>query len=81
MVPEGIVVFKLLACDGQSLLDWRNAFSVLDFGLNITNSVSIFYFECDGFACVRLDQDLPTLIIGMLERPCGSLRSQSVPPW
>ena len=47
-----------LACKKQVLLIWRNAFLVLDLGLDIIDGVASLNIQGDGLAVQRLDEDL-----------------------
>merc|ERR1711936_1239468 len=60
VVREGSSIFKLLSSKDQPLLVWRNAFLVLDLGLNILNGVRWLNLESDGLASQGLDKDLHT---------------------
>ena len=46
VVMECVTAFKLLACENQSLLIWRDTFHVMDLGLDIFDSVCWFACEC-----------------------------------
>merc|ERR1719266_2331845 len=50
IVREGSAIFQLLSSKDQTLLVWRNSLLVLDFGLDIFNSVRGLYFQRDCFA-------------------------------
>jgi len=41
VVLEGATVFKLLACEDESLLVWRDTFFVLDLGLDVFDGVAL----------------------------------------
>ena len=58
VVLEGVAVFELLASEDKTLLIWRNAFLVLDLGLDVFNPVGWFDFERDVLASEGLDEDL-----------------------
>merc|ERR1719401_85239 len=58
VVGQGAPIFKLLASENQALLIRRNAFLILDFGLNIINSVRGLNIKCDGLARKGLNEDL-----------------------
>ena len=60
VVLEGVAVFELLASEDKTLLIWRNAFLVLDLGLDVFNPVGWFDFERDVLASEGLDEDLHT---------------------
>jgi len=51
-------VFQLFASKDQALLIWRNAFFVLDLGLDVIDGVGSFNVECDGLASQSLYEDL-----------------------
>jgi len=50
VVRECTTIFKLLASKDQTLLVWRNALFILNFGLDIFNSIGRLNFQGDGFA-------------------------------
>jgi hypothetical protein len=50
VVRESASVFQLLASEDKSLLVRGNAFLVLDFSLDILNSIRWFYIESDSLA-------------------------------
>jgi hypothetical protein len=50
VVRKSAAVLKLLACEDQALLVRRNAFLVLDLGLNIVDGVGRLDLESDGLA-------------------------------
>ena len=58
VILECVAIFKLLACEDQSLLIWWDTFLVLDFCLDIFDSVCWFDFECDVLACECFNEDL-----------------------
>ena len=58
VVLEGVAVFELLASEDQTLLVWWDAFLVLDFGLDVLNSVGWLDFEGDVLASEGLDEYL-----------------------
>merc|ERR1712186_59656 len=60
VVREGATILKLFASKDQPLLVWRNAFLVLDFGLDIFNGVRWFNLEGDGLTSQGLDENLHT---------------------
>merc|ERR1712200_49029 len=53
-------IFKLFTSKNQPLLIWGNAFLILDFGLDIFNSIRWFNLKSDGFASQGLDKNLHT---------------------
>ena len=60
VIWQGSAIFKLLSSEDQSLLIWWDSFFVLDFGLDILDSVRCLNLESDGFASEGLDEDLHT---------------------
>ena len=58
VVLEGVAVFELLASEDKTLLIWRNAFLVLDLGLDVLDSVSWLNLKCDVLAGEGLHEDL-----------------------
>ncbi|KFO59390.1 hypothetical protein N302_01295, partial [Corvus brachyrhynchos] len=58
VVRQGTTVFQLLACKDQPLLIRRDAFLVLDLGLDILNGITGLDFQSDGLACQGLHKDL-----------------------
>ena len=58
VVREGTAVLELLAGEDEALLVRRDALLVLDFLLDIINSVRRLDVERDGLARQRLDEDL-----------------------
>merc|ERR1711910_191202 len=60
VVRECSSILKLLSSKDQPLLVWRNAFLVLDLGLDILNGVRWLNLESDGLASQGLDEDLHT---------------------
>jgi len=50
VVRECTTIFKLLASKDQTLLVWGNALFILNFGLDIFNSIGRLNFQGDGFA-------------------------------
>ncbi|KFP54533.1 hypothetical protein N323_03539, partial [Cathartes aura] len=58
VVGQGAPIFQLLASKDQPLLIGRNAFLVLDLGLDILNGVTGLNFQGDGLACQGLHKDL-----------------------
>jgi len=51
-------ILKLLSGKNQTLLIRRNAFLVLDFGLDIIDSIGGFHLKGDRFSSEGLDEDL-----------------------
>merc|ERR1712227_824724 len=60
VVGEGSSVFKLLSGEDQSLLVWRNAFLVLDLGLDVLDRIRRLNLKSNGLASQGLDKDLHT---------------------
>merc|ERR1711937_211027 len=58
VVRERATVFELFPSEDQPLLVWRDAFLVLNFGLDVINCVRGFNIQGDGLACQSLDKDL-----------------------
>ncbi len=58
VVRQRASILQLLASEDQTLLVRRNAFLVLDLGLDILNGVAGLNLEGDGLASQRLHKDL-----------------------
>ena len=58
VVGESAVVFELFAGEDETLLVGRDAFLVLDFGLDIGDGVGWLDLERDGFACKGFHENL-----------------------
>merc|ERR1712093_748763 len=58
VVLEGAAVLELLACEDEALLVRRDAFLVLDLGLDGIDGVGALNLEGDGLAGESLDEDL-----------------------
>ena len=58
VVRESASVFQLLAGEDESLLVRRDAFLVLNLGLDVFNGVRRFDIKGDGLASQSLDEDL-----------------------
>ena len=58
IVREGTAVFELLASEDETLLVGRDAFLVLDLGLDIIDGVRGLDLEGDGLSGERLNEDL-----------------------
>jgi len=58
VVREGSSIFKLLACENESLLLWGNAFLVLDLGLHVLDGVIWFHVQSDSFSSQGFDENL-----------------------
>lgn len=60
IVGEGSLVFKLLTSEDQALLIWGDSFLVLEFLLDVSNTVSGLDFKGDGLSCEGLNENLHT---------------------
>jgi hypothetical protein len=58
VVRKGTAVLELLAGKDETLLIWRNAFLILDLGLDVVNGVAGLDLEGDGLAGEGLYKDL-----------------------
>ena len=58
VVAQGAPVLQLLAGEDESLLIRRDAFLILDFGLDVVDGVGRLHIECDSFAREGLNEDL-----------------------
>jgi len=58
VVAQGSAVLKLLTGKDKPLLVWRDAFLILDLGLDIVDRVGRLDLEGDGFAREGLHEDL-----------------------
>ena len=58
VVSQGPAILELLAREDESLLVGRDAFLVLDFGLDVLNGVGGLDIEGDGLSCEGFDEDL-----------------------
>ena len=58
VVAQGAAILQLLASEDQSLLIRRDAFLILDFGLDVVDGVGRLHIECDSFAREGLNEDL-----------------------
>jgi hypothetical protein len=56
VVAQGTAIFELLAGEDETLLVRRDAFFVLDLGLDVVDCVGGLDFEGDGFAREGLDE-------------------------
>ena len=63
VVRKGAAVFKLLACEDEALLVWRDSFLVLDLGLDVFDGVRGLDVEGDGLSCEGLDENLHCLLL------------------
>jgi len=60
VVTQGTSIFQLFSSEDQTLLVWWDSFFVLNFSLDILNSVTWFHFQCNGLSSQGLDKDLHT---------------------
>merc|ERR1712226_1010000 len=60
VIRKGSSVFELLSGEDESLLIGRDAFLVLDLGLDVLNGVGWLDFKSDGLTSEGLDEDLHT---------------------
>ena len=60
VVREGSAILELLSSENESLLIGRNAFLILDLGLDVLNGVGWLDIEGDGLSSESLDEDLHT---------------------
>ena len=60
VVTKGAAILKLLSGEDETLLVWRDAFLVLNFGLHVVNGVAWLNFKGDGLASQSLHKDLHT---------------------
>ena len=51
-------IFKVLACEDQALLIWKNTFLVLDLGLDVVDGVACLDIQGDGLDSQSLHEDL-----------------------
>ena len=58
IVLEGVAVLELLTSEDKTLLVWWDTFLVLDFSLDILDTVGWFNFEGDVLAGKSLNEDL-----------------------
>merc|ERR1719277_664903 len=58
VVGKGPAIFQLLASEDETLLVRRDAFLVLNLGLDILNGVAWLYLQSDRFPSEGLDKDL-----------------------
>merc|ERR1711994_421518 len=58
IVRKSSAILKLLACEDEALLVWRNAFFILDLRFHIVNRVGGLHIKSDGLAREGLDKDL-----------------------
>merc|ERR1712100_105647 len=60
VVRKSSSILELLSGKDESLLIWWDTFLVLDFSLNVLNSISWLNIEGNGFSSESLDKDLHT---------------------
>jgi hypothetical protein len=60
VVAQSSSILQLLSCEDESLLIGWDSFLVLDFSLDVFNSVGGFHIEGDGLSSQGLDEDLHT---------------------
>lgn len=58
VVGEGASVLQLLAGEDQSLLVWRDAFLILDLGLDVLDGVGRLHLQSDGLTGQGLHENL-----------------------
>merc|ERR1711923_280361 len=58
VIGEGSAILELFPSKNQPLLIWRNSLLVLDFSLDVLNSVGRLYFQSDGFPGKSFDENL-----------------------
>jgi len=58
VVRECSAILKLLSGENESLLIWRNAFLVLDFGFDVLNGVGGFDIQRNGLSSEGLNENL-----------------------
>merc|ERR1712086_394411 len=58
VVRQRAAIFQLLASEDQALLIWRNAFFVLNFGLDIVDSIAGLNVQSDGLTGQGFHEDL-----------------------
>jgi len=63
VVRESATVLKLLAGENETLLIGRNAFLVLDLGLDVVNGVRGFNLKSNGLASQGLDENLHGVVV------------------
>mgnify|MGYP007086420070 CR=1 FL=1 len=66
VVGEGSAVFELLSSEDESLLIWRNAFLILDLGLDILNCVCWLNVQSDGLSGEGFDENLHLLVFKLI---------------
>lgn len=62
VIAQCASILQLLTREDQTLLIRGNALLVLDFGLDVVNSVGGFDVEGDGFAGESFDKDLSDVV-------------------
>lgn len=63
IISECSTVFELFAGEDKSLLIWRDAFFVLNFGFDVIDGIGGFDFEGDGFTGEGFDEDLHVMSV------------------
>lgn len=63
IISECSTVFELFAGKDKSLLIWRDAFFVLNFGFDVIDGIGGFDFEGDGFTGEGFDEDLHVMSV------------------
>ena len=58
VVRQSAAILQLLSSEDQALLIWRDAFLVLDLGLDVVDGVRSLDFQRDGLSSQSLDEDL-----------------------
>merc|ERR1712241_835501 len=58
VIRQSAPILELFAGKNQTLLVWRDAFFVLDFGFDIVDSVAGLDLQSDGFTSQRFHKDL-----------------------
>jgi len=64
IVIQSASILKLLSGKDEALLIRRNAFLILDLGLDIVDSIRGFHLKGDSFACESLNKDLHVVLGG-----------------
>jgi len=62
VVRESSSIFKLLSCEDESLLIWRDTFFVLDLGLDVFDGICWLNIKSDGLTGEGFDEDLHVLL-------------------
>jgi len=69
VVGEGAAILELLTSEDEALLIWRNAFLILNLGLDVVDGVARLHLEGDSLAGEGLHEDLHDE-----ERGCGYMK-------